>query len=173
LSEGTFSHWIIRAEDEDSLGRNLAAWIAREVPHYTGLINIETIGGRIIEAQIRFADQWCDLYGAEWFHSVVALYGEGHWPSVPHTPEGCSVPLFARHGDLPPHPSDETQARIRAMPAVSSLQITYHEMKDGPAHPMPPGGFRLGIVNGWNLAACFAARDELAKAFPGVEMVAA
>lgn len=173
LSEGTFSHWVIRAEDEDSLGRNLAAWIARELPHYTGLINIETIGGRIIEAQIRFADQWCDLYGADWFQSAVALYGEGRWPSVPHTPEGYSVPLFARHGNVPPHPSGEAQARIRAMPTVSSLQITYHETKEGPAHPMPPGGFRLGIVNGWNLAACFAAREELSKAFPGVEMVAA
>jgi hypothetical protein len=26
---------------------------------------------------------------------------------------------------------------------------------------MPPGGFRLAIVNAWNLAAGFAARDML------------
>lgn len=171
-TEGTFRHWIIRAEDDGPLTRFLTDWIARELLDYSGMINIETIGGRIIEAQIRFADQWCDLYGADWFRSVVALYGEGRWPSVPHMPEGYSVPLFARHGEVPPHPSAEAQARIRSMPAVSSLQITYHETKPGNAHPMPPGGFRLGIVNGWNLEACLAARDELAKTFPDVEMIA-
>jgi len=36
---------------------------------------------------------------------------------------------------------------------------------------MPPGGFRLGIVNGWDLQACFAARIALAAAFPGVEVM--
>ena len=30
---------------------------------YTGMVNFETIGGRIIEAHLRFADQWPDLYG--------------------------------------------------------------------------------------------------------------
>ena len=31
---------------------------------------------------------------------------------------------------------------------------------------MPPGGFRVGIVNAWDLQSGFAAVDELAKAFP-------
>jgi hypothetical protein len=31
---------------------------------------------------------------------------------------------------------------------------------------MPPGGFRLGIVNGWDLQACLRAREKLAKLFP-------
>ena len=31
---------------------------------YTGMLNLETIGGTIIEAHLRFADQWPDLYGA-------------------------------------------------------------------------------------------------------------
>jgi hypothetical protein len=64
------------------------------------------------------------------------------------------------------HPSAELQAKIRAMPHVSSLQITFHEGKASADHPMPPGGFRLGIVNCTDLAAGLAARRELAKAFP-------
>lgn len=171
-TEGMFKHWIIRAEDDGPLTRFLTQWVARELPGYTGMINIETIGGKIIEAQIRFADQWCDLYGRAWFDAVVELYGKGVWDlQQPHTREGYSVPLFARHGAVPPHPPAEVQARIRAMPHVSSLQVTYHEAKDGKAHPMPPGGFRLGIVNGWDLQACFAARRALAAAFPGVEVM--
>jgi hypothetical protein len=30
------------------------------------MVNLETIGGRIIEVHLRFADQWPDLYGARW-----------------------------------------------------------------------------------------------------------
>ena len=33
---------------------------------YTGMLNLETIGGTIIEAHLRFADQWPDLYGPGW-----------------------------------------------------------------------------------------------------------
>lgn len=169
--DGMFKHWVIGADDR-SLTARLSSWIARELTRYTGLINIETIGGQIIEAQIRFADQWCDLYGAPWFDAVVALYGRGEWllrDSRSHM--GYSVPLFARHGNVPVHPPQEVLARIRAIPNVSSLQITFHESKAGEAHPMPPGGFRLGIVNGWDLDACFAARAELAKAFANVDIM--
>ena len=171
-TEGMFKHWIIRTEDDGPLTRFLTQWVARELPGYTGMINIETIGGKIIEAQIRFADQWCDLYGRAWFDAVVELYGKGVWDLQQiHMREGYSVPLFARHGAVPPHPAAEVQASIRAMPQVSSLQVTYHAARDGKSHPMPPGGFRLGIVNGWDLQACFAARKALAAAFPGVEVM--
>jgi hypothetical protein len=166
-TEGMFKHWIIHGQDDGALTQYISAWIRRELSQYSGMINIETIGGRIIEAQIRFADQWCDLYGRAWLAAVAGLYGKGEWqlPSEPQR-EGFSVPLFARHGTVPRHPSKKVQGLIRQMPDVSSLQITFHEAKPGAEHPMPPGGFRLGIVNCWNLNAGLAARLELAKAFP-------
>ena len=52
------------------------------------------------------------------------------------------------------------------MPGVSSLQTTFHEAKAPEAHTMPPGGFRLGIINARDLDQGFAARRELAKAYP-------
>ncbi len=44
---------------------------------YTGMMNFETIGGLIIEAHLRFADQWCDLYGEGWVEALVELYAAG------------------------------------------------------------------------------------------------
>ena len=41
--------------------------------------------------------------------------------------------------------------RIRRMPGVTSVQITFHEDRDPDRHAMPPGGFRLAIVNGFDL----------------------
>ena len=42
-------------------------------------MNLETIGGTIIEAHLRFADQWVDLYGPGGLASMVELYSHGRW----------------------------------------------------------------------------------------------
>jgi hypothetical protein len=167
---GTFQHWTIEKVPRPGLARYLEEWIAAHLRGYTGMINFETIGDRIIEAHLRFADQWCDLYGAGWIDALVALYEKSVWIFDDRDRhEGYSLPLFASHGVVPKHPAAEEQRRIRAMPGVASLQITYYETKTGPEHPMPPGGFRLGIVNSMDLQAGLAARRALAACFPGCE----
>jgi hypothetical protein len=75
------------------------------------------------------------------------------------------------NGGRPHHPAAQAQAAIRAMPHVKSLQITFHENKQPDSHPMPPGGFRLGIINTTDFAAGQAARAALAKAFPGLNVM--
>jgi hypothetical protein len=47
------------------------------------------------------------------------------------------------------------------MPGVSSVQITFHEDKAPEHHAMPPGGFRLAIVNSLTLEAGQAGRERL------------
>jgi hypothetical protein len=48
---------------------------------------------------------------------------------------------------------------------VASVQITFHEDRPAAMHAMPPGGFRLAIVNCLELAAGRAARATLAEFF--------
>jgi hypothetical protein len=48
---------------------------------------------------------------------------------------------------------------------VSSIQITFHEDRDAALHAMPPGGFRLGIVNCWDLDVGLQTRQALADLF--------
>lgn len=164
--EGTFKHWIIEKDGREALSSYLGGWIAANMGGYTGMVNFETIGGRIIEAHLRFADQWCDLYGKGWIDAVVALYEHGQWRyGDSGRSEAYSLPLFASHGHVPKHPSPERQALIRAKPGIASLQITFYDARPGDAHPMPPGGFRLGIVNSWSLPAGLEARRELASSF--------
>jgi hypothetical protein len=169
---GMFRYWVIEPTQRPELNQFLSHWVERHMAGYTGMMNIETIGGVIIEAHLRFADQWCDLYGRPWFDALVGLYADRKWRESENPMRaGYSIPLFAKHGKVPPHPSAELQAKVRAMPGVSSLQITYHASKPGEAHPMPPGGFRLGLINCWDLEAGFAALDVLATGFVGVEMM--
>jgi hypothetical protein len=170
--DGMFRYWMIESAQRDELTPFLTDWVRKHMSGYTGMMNFETIGSVMIEAHLRFADQWCDLYGRPWFDALVGLYANGTWREAQNPKRvGYSIPLFAKHGQVPPHPSAELQARIRAMPDVSSLQITYFPAKAGDAHPMPPGGFRLGLINCWDLDAGFAALDVLSSGFPGVEVM--
>ena len=74
---GTFDHWIIEARVRRRLERYCRAWIRSNLPDYTGMVNIETIGGR-----------WC----------VYTNMGAGSSPidGVPRvTASCCSVPTGA------------------------------------------------------------------------------
>ena len=165
--EGTFDYWTIHAAADAQIERRCGAWIRRHLPGYTGMLNLETIGGTIIEVHLRFSDQWPDLYGAGWVEAVIGLYHQGRWRFDDRDRrDGFSVVLFAPNGPRYRHPPKQAVAQALRRKGVSSVQITFHENRSPARHAMPPGGFRLAIVNCWNLRAGRAARAELARHFP-------
>ncbi|HKG99666.1 MAG TPA: hypothetical protein VKB08_02940, partial [Bradyrhizobium sp.] len=142
------------------------AWIAEHLAGYSGMLNLETIGGTIIEAHLRFSDQWPDLYGADWIDAVVRLYQRGVWDFPDRERrKGYSVVLFGPKDARYRHPSPDLVHAVLTMPAVSSVQITFDEERDPEQHAMPPGGFRLAIVNCSDLESGFAARERLKEVF--------
>ena len=163
---GTFDHWRVEAKPRLRLEARLGAWAARNLRGYTGIANIETIGGVIIEVHLRLTDQWPDLYGPGWVDAVVALYAEGRWrfKECPRL-DGFSVVLFGPHGKTYSHPRGPDVDRVRACAGVSSVQITFDPGKPPNAHSMPPGGFRLAVVNAWSLAVGRRARARLKRLF--------
>ncbi|HYL72263.1 MAG TPA: hypothetical protein VEY89_13265 [Candidatus Dormibacteraeota bacterium] len=163
---GTFDYWTIEARRREPLVAYLDAWVGRHLAGYTGMFNAETIGDRIIEAHLRVADQWPDLYESGWLEAVVGLYSEGAWKAPGgERRTGYSVALFGPHGREYRHPPAELVAQLRRMPQVTSVQITFHEDRPALAHAMPPGGFRLAVINCTDLAAGRAARTVLAGFF--------
>jgi len=165
--DGMFRYWTIHAAAMPELERGLSQWVSAHMAGYTGMMNFETIGRTIIEVHLRFADQWCDLYRDGWVEALVRLYAEERWDFADaERCDGFSVPLFARHGQRYSHPPAELQAEVRAMPEVKSLQITFHEGSPPEDHAMPPGGFRLAVINATGLDAARAARRRLASAWP-------
>ena len=166
LPGGTFDYWVVESRPRAELEAYCTEWVARHVPAYTGMINLETIGGRIIEAHLRFSDQWPDLYGADWLSAVVRLYSRGSWELI-EAPRvaGYSVVLFGPHDRHYRHPAAEVVDRLRAYLGISSVQITFSEAIEPAHHAMPPGGFRLAIVNTSDFGSGIAARRMLANAF--------
>ncbi|MDR3539249.1 MAG: hypothetical protein P4L71_22360 [Acetobacteraceae bacterium] len=165
---GTFDHWHVHAEPMPEIEAWCGAWARKHLRGYTGMANFETIGGRIIEAHLRFADQWPDLYGRFWVEAVVRLYATGRWDYADtDRRDGYSVVLFGPFGPRYRHPPAALLAEIRAMAGVSSVQVAFHADRDPAHHAMPPGGFRLAIVNAHSLPAGEAARERLRAALIG------
>ncbi len=163
-SAGTFDYWIVHAEAMPVLEAYLAEWSGRNLRGFTGVVNIETIGGRIIECHLRMSDQWVDLNGAGWLAAVLQLYATGVWRLQERRQTGYSVVLFGAPGVAP----RIDRAAVAAVPktaGVSSIQITFDESRPPAAHAMPPGGFRLAIVNAWDLESGNRIRSELRRLF--------
>jgi hypothetical protein len=163
--KGTFDYWTIHAARRPRLERYLGRWIARHLRGFTGIANFETIGGCIIECHLRMSEQWLDINGLGWLTSVVQLYTTGKWDFADRARRtGYSVVLFGEHGHswrIDRH----AVRRFLARPAISSIQITFDPKKPPAQHAMPPGGFRLAIVNCWDLAAGKRVRAELKRLF--------
>ena len=163
---GTFDYWVVLGQSRPRLEKYCRDWIRRNLPDYTGMLNIETIGGRIIEAHLRFADQWPDLYGRDWVAAMVRLYQDGVWHFDDRgRSDGFSVVLFGPHGSRYRHPPAETLAAYRATPGISSVQITFFEDRPSAAHAMPPGGFRLAVINTFDLDVGLELRAVMAREF--------
>jgi hypothetical protein len=166
LEGGMFDYWTVLAESRPEIENYCADWTRRNLAGYTGMLNFETIGTRIIEVHLRFSDQWPDLYGAGWTDALVGLYAEGVWDFDDNGRRaGQSVVLFGAHGVQYVHPPEDLVDGLRRTPNVSSIQITFHEDRPPGAHSMPPGGFRLAIVNCWDLQTGFEVREQLALSF--------
>jgi hypothetical protein len=166
--EGTFDYWLVHAEPDPGLEAYCGTWIEKHLPGYSGMLNLETIGQKIIEVHLRFADQWPDLYGPGWVDALVGLYERRSWEfEDDDRSEGYSVVLFGPNGRRYRHPPPSLVEDIERMPGITSVQITFHEDRAPEHHAMPPGGFRLAIVNSFDLRAASAARERLREHFLG------
>jgi hypothetical protein len=167
---GMFDYWTIHAEADPAIESGCGARLAQWLEGYTGMANIETIGGAIIEAHLRFADQWPDLYGDGWVGALVDLYVKGAWNFRDRDRrDGFSLALFGPHGRRYRHPPASVVDAALAISGVTSIQISFHDDRPPEWHAMPPGGFRLAIVNCVDIAAGRVARETLRAAFLGSE----
>jgi len=172
LEGGMFEHWVVLAAPNPDIESYCGDWIRRHLAGYTGMVNVETIGARIIEAHLRFSDQWPDLYGKGWVDALVGLYRDGDWVFDDNDRrDGYSVVLFGAHGVQYRHPPADLVDELRATPGVTSIQITFHEDRPPDQHSMPPGGFRLAIVNCWDVAVGRSVREKLALSYWSTQRV--
>lgn len=158
LESGTFDYWAL--QNNKQLHDIIGDFVANHLSTYTGMLNFETIGNKIIEIHLRFADQWPDIYGTWFINSLVNLYANKTFPVGNYIEEGYSVVLFASPNSYKKPKAEEIEALLK-IEYISSIQLPFHESAIPESHSMPPGGMRIAIVNGFNLEACQYVRERL------------
>ena len=162
LGEGTFDYWELLRGIDPALEEKLTSFAEASLPGYTGMANLEAIGGNIIEMHLRFSEQWPDLYG-EWFlPAVSALYRDGKWSDAGEQRQTAySFALFAEPKRYA-KPDQWFTKQLLTIPGISSIQYTFFENKPVNAQSMPPGGMRIAVVNAFDFAAGNFARRLIA-----------
>lgn len=154
-----FDYWKIGLV-RPNLEHICSFWIRLHLVGYTGMINLETIGGVIIEAHLRFTDQWPDLAESEWLSAVVDLYSYGQWNYRGGWGPGYSIVLHGIAGY--DHPPDSVLREVKAIPSVTSVQITFDKNSN---HLSKTDSRRLAVINCRDLSQGVHARAMLANWF--------
>jgi hypothetical protein len=145
----------------------IADFVETHLAGYTGMLNVETIDGKIIELHLWFSPQWPNLYGSWFTSSLVDLYCGKGWTgpltSMSTTPVGYSVPLrddeeYAETGTIL---AENTLRRLESMFNVESITMQYSREKPLESTPRPLGGCRIAWVSGYDLARCKLTRSAL------------
>jgi hypothetical protein len=163
---GSFDYWVVEEHPRPRLERFCAAWIRVNLAGYTGMVNLETIGGRISTAHLRFSAQWPDLYGRKWLAAMVRLHQRGTWDLVDtESAEGYSLNLTGTHGSVCAYPQPGSMREYEATVGVSSIQLPFCDEGPSSALEMPAGASRLAVINCFNLGVGMRVRADIAREF--------
>jgi hypothetical protein len=160
IDNGRFSHWERLAADNRPLEAVLSAWARQHLGGFTGIVNFETIGARIIECHLRMSVEFVPLYGRGWLDAVVRLYRDRVWEFAEGPFPRFTVPCFTT---FVPHVVDAAAlAALEAMPGIFRIFPT---INDGmPELGNPPNGYRRAVIVAHTLDAGRAAAARLDEA---------
>ena len=138
---GTFDYWEIEPHDILEVCILIIDWVRTHIPKYTGMLNIETIGDKIIEVHLRMSPQFIDLYPDDFLLAVVKLYDKGVWEFNSPRQTGYSLVLFATEYI--------SKFKLLEKPKeILSVQDCTKEEFVMASHPL--GGIRLAVINSRN-----------------------
>lgn len=86
-------YWEVGAALPD-LEPLIADWVARHLKGYSGLCNLEMIGGRPIEVHLRGSNGFFDFYGPDFIPAWVALVDGADFTPPPPIPGGFVISVF-------------------------------------------------------------------------------
>lgn len=166
----TFDYWEINVPVDPNIRQCITDFVQAHLGTFSGMLNMETIGNKIIEVHLRFSPQWPD---GEWFlPALVELYSEGEWTGPAKTLEvGYSVVLFddERCARLSTKVTDECLRQMEEAFGVNSITMRYSSDVPFQSISRPEGGYRIAWINGFDLETCKKARKLLREILYGLE----
>lgn len=163
LDKGMFDFWEVGVTPPRDVHDHVVGFIEAHLADFTGVVNVETLGGKIIEMHLRVAVQWIDLYGPAFLQALHGLYRDRTWRLDGETGRGFSVVSFAPP-KLYPDPPADLWREWNADPSIVYIQLpSYAEDGTFRTLGMPEGGMRLAVVNGTCLDTAMAVRERISR----------
>ncbi len=155
LGQGMFDYWEI-IEENKACGYS-KTWVEKHLRGYTGCVNIETIGNRIIECHLRMGD--IDGIGdPDLMQSIVDAYSYGKWNYAKKIPPFYELALWGDYGVN--YAIDEENAQKRF------AHLTFCAIDEPINYRFNPvGGVRVAIIGGYDFDELVLARHDLCNLF--------
>lgn len=137
---GCISRYESANTDFPELVDKITIWALQHLTGYTGVVNVETINGKIIDCHLRMTPRFVDLYDDDWLDSVVTLYEKGTWNCIYGHKNGVSYTL--RAAEEGSYVISDKEAFDNLRQKAQSVQVIF---KEGESMSLND---RLLIVNG-------------------------
>lgn len=146
--KGSFTHWHFT----NSLQQHEIEWVEEHMTGFTGIINIESIGSKIIEVHLRCSTQFVDLYGNDFIAAMIDLYENKIWSKVERATPGYSFVVRIDKSE-----AVENKSLKFNFPSTDKVQIYYTVDENEPLSQFvdnDPYSYRIAVVNGNNIYEC-------------------
>jgi len=145
---GSFTHWYF----SKGLHQNEIKWIQEHLNDFTGIVNVESIGAKIIEVHLRCSTQFVDFYGDDFIPSMIKLYDEKAWNKSSENIPGYSFVVRVAKDQCSP---DKTLHLN--FDSTDEVKVHYTIAENKPLSSFADNDlntYRIAIVNGENEVLC-------------------
>lgn len=134
MSPGVFSRWSTQ-EASPASERNVEDWVSKNLQEFTGMVNLETIGGKVIECHLRVGDA---LYMGDpgLLQAIVDLYATGEWHFNCSLNDFHLFPIWISRSESFGWPSPEAKDEIMDLVKTSTDLYMVEVDDDWPGNPV-------------------------------------
>jgi len=134
MSPGVFARWSTQ-EASPASERNVENWISSNLQEFTGMVNLETIGGKVIECHLRVGDA---LYmgDPDLLQAIVDLYSTGEWNFNCTLKDFHMFPIWVARNQSSRWPSNEAREEIMGIVKESADVYLVEVDDDWPGDPV-------------------------------------
>ena len=156
FDQGMFDYWET-TEIPKNLFHYIDSWLQKNLSKYSGCVNIETIGNKIIECHLRMGD--IDRLGSlELMQNIINVYYGQKWKFNTKIPKFYLFILWGKQ--------NFKYSIDRNIADGICKQLTCYDLDDPKlAHQNPPGGARIAVLCSYNKQDCIKARYKLYENF--------
>ena len=152
LGKGMFDYWE-SFNPEDKVKNHVYSWVEKNLEGYTGCLNVETIGNKIIECHLRSGD--LDKFGNfDLMQNIVDLYAGKEWNFKEELAPFFLYPVWGEQG-REYGPDSGLVEKLRT-------NLDFVQIEDPNTYfANPIGGVRIALLGSYDQQECIAARKKL------------